>query len=114
MGLKHRRPGFTLLEIMIVVTMITILAITVRPSVSKYLERGRDAGKIVDITEIGKALRVYEIDKGGFPVGSIEGCYPQDTLVPGYLQKARVSPSGTKDVGKMDSMGMGVVPISCS
>lgn len=96
MRFTYRTSGFTLLEIMIVVTMIAILTITVRPSVSKYLERGRDTGKIVDITEIGKALRMYEIDKGTYPVGSIEGCYPQDTLVPNYLQKARVSPSGTK------------------
>ena len=96
MRFTYRTPGFTLIEIMIVVTMIAILAITVRPSVSKYLERGRDAGKIVDMSEIGKALRVYEIDKGSYPVGSIEGCYPQDTLVPNYLQKARVSPSGSK------------------
>ncbi len=80
---------------MIVITIIGILATALSIAGSWYLKKGRDASRLVNVTDITKALFVYSTVQGYFPPGTIDGCYPADLLIQAnYLKKTLVSPSG--------------------
>ena len=115
--LKSR--GFTLLEILLVVGIISLLAgiIIMAINPGKMLAKARDTQRKVGVMELNKALTQYYIDKGHFPstlsnelkgvcvtgdnassteagiscVGSVD----LSMLVPTYLPSIPVDPSGS-------------------
>ncbi|PIZ44528.1 hypothetical protein COY32_06255 [candidate division WWE3 bacterium CG_4_10_14_0_2_um_filter_41_14] len=70
-SLKGNR-GFTLIELLVVIVIIGLLAGIGISSFTGAIQRGRDAKRISDITEIGGALKRYFIDNGKYP-GSADG-----------------------------------------
>ena len=66
---KHSRRGFTLLEILLVVAIISILAgiviIAINPA--KQLGATRDAERKQIIAEVNKAMVQFYIDKAFYP-----------------------------------------------
>lgn len=70
---------FTLMEIMIVITIIAILIPIMTPEFSKYIARARDASRITDLSTIKKALLVYEQDNDGYPISFAQPA-SQDTF----------------------------------
>ncbi len=67
MRLKHQR-GFTLIEIMLVVIIISILAAMVVPNLAGRGEQARRSTAEVDITaNLATALDLYEVDNGRYP-----------------------------------------------
>ncbi len=77
---KHSLPlrgkGFTLVELLIVMTLISSLAALVLVNFRSAQMRGRDAVRKSDLRNIQTALRLYYNDIGGYPLGSgtITGC----------------------------------------
>ena len=68
-GNRNGRRGFTLIEMLLVVTIIGILAAIVVP---KLVGRGEDAkikATAVQITAFKTALGTFEVDNGYFPKG---------------------------------------------
>jgi general secretion pathway protein G len=53
------RKGFTLIEILIVVSIIGILSSTVLVAVPKIRERGNDARRVTDLRSVQQAVELY-------------------------------------------------------
>jgi type II secretion system protein G len=77
MYLKMKK-GFTLIELLVVVSIIGILTTLVFANLNSARERGRDAQRKSDLSNIRTALRMYYNDKSEYPSnnasGEILGC----------------------------------------
>lgn len=69
--LPHRSPGhsrgFTLIEIMVVITILGILAALIVPRVVGRTDDARITAAKTDISGIMQALKVYRLDNGRYP-----------------------------------------------
>lgn len=95
-----KQPGFTIVEMIVVVVIIGILAAISLVSYTTVQQRGRDAQRTTDITEVQKALEKYHAANGTYPSVGTDGTgYALTTLstalVPTYLDKIPTAPSGT-------------------
>ena len=91
-GRASRQAGFTLLELMIVISIIIILAIIVLPQYQKTVLQARESVLKDDLAQMRKLLDQYAADKGKLPQ-SLE-----DLSSSGYLREVPVDPiTGQKD-----------------
>ncbi len=78
--MKKLARGFTLIEMLVVVSLIGILATLITANLNSGRARARDAQRKSDLRNIQTALRIYYNDKGGYPTnttsGEIKGCGP--------------------------------------
>lgn len=67
--MKDARNGFTLIEILIVMSIIMVLAVMIIPGLvnSRYLVK--KATTKTEITQMESAIAMYESDYGAYPVG---------------------------------------------
>jgi general secretion pathway protein G len=79
-------PGFTLLELMIVITIIIILAAIVLPQYQKTITAAREAVLRDDLYKIRSLLDQYAADKGKLPQ-SID-----DLVSSGYMRDKPLDP----------------------
>lgn len=100
---KNQR-GFTLIEILVVVTILGILAAIVVPRILERPEQARRTKATVDIKGIEESLGLFKLDNGFYPsteqglqalvvkpqTGRIPSRYPEEA----YLKKAPVDPWG--------------------
>lgn len=64
----HRRDsGFTLLELLVVLGIISMLAGLVGPKVMKHMADAKVKAAKVQISEIGQALEMYKLDLDRYP-----------------------------------------------
>lgn len=86
------KKGFTLIEILIVVSIISLLILTgFFLARSQYL-KGRDARRKADIHKIQEAVEEYEKDHDCYPQPVLVYCQPGTGLVP-YLSKVPCDPA---------------------
>lgn len=90
--LSRQQAGFTLLELMIVISIIIILAIIVLPQYQKTVTVARESVLKDDLAQMRKLLDQYAADKGKLP-SSLE-----DLSSSGYLREVPVDPiTGARD-----------------
>lgn len=65
----RRQSGFTLVELLLVLTILAILAGIVLPKMTGSTERARVTAALTQISTFGTALGVYEVDNGSYPRG---------------------------------------------
>jgi general secretion pathway protein G len=99
--MRIQRSGFTLIEIMIVVMIITALAAMIVPRLSGRSEQAKVAVAEADIaSNIGLALKLYELDNGNYPT--------TEQGIEALLSKPSSSPSPTNwngpylETGRLD------------
>lgn len=59
--------GFSLIELLVVISIIGILSTLVMANLNSARERGRDVQRKSDLRNIQTALRLYYNDKAGYP-----------------------------------------------
>ena len=100
---SRRRRGFTLVELLLVLTILAILAGIVIPRIAGRTEEARKTAAKVEITHLVEALSMFEVDNGSFPKGAdglqslmVRPREAQNTWKGPYLQlnKAPLDPWG--------------------
>ena len=75
--LKHTKKligaGFTIIELLVVVSIISLLSSIVFASVNSARAKGRDAKRLADIKTIETALQLYYDDRGDYPAVAESG-----------------------------------------
>ena len=66
-ALRHRRRGFTLIEIMLVVVIIGILAAVIGPKLTGRTQGARISATRTSIKNLQTVLGMFEINAGRFP-----------------------------------------------
>lgn len=64
---ERSSSGFTLVELLLVLTLVAILASLVGPTVTSSMQRAREAALKEDLHVLRKALDDYYADNGRFP-----------------------------------------------
>lgn len=67
MRLHSPRPGFTLIEVMVVIVVITLLAALVAPNIFKNLGTAKDGTARSQMEMLTTALDAYRLDNGRYP-----------------------------------------------
>jgi prepilin-type N-terminal cleavage/methylation domain-containing protein len=62
-----RRTGFTLVELMVVMSILGILIAAIAPKFTAYLERGRDVQRLSDIKSMSAKFQDYNRIYGTYP-----------------------------------------------
>jgi prepilin-type N-terminal cleavage/methylation domain-containing protein len=70
---QNTKKGFTLIELMIVIAIISVLAVTLVPQLTGAQARSRDAGRVSSLKNITAVLETYYSDEGQFPVMPVKG-----------------------------------------
>jgi general secretion pathway protein G len=86
----HRSRGFTLLELMIVISIIIILAVIVMPAYQRTVVVARESVLKDDLFQMRKMLDQYAADKGQLPQSLDE------IVSAGYLREMPVDPMTEK------------------
>jgi len=68
--MKRRTRGFTLVEILVVITIIGLIMALVGPRVINYLSEAKVKAAKIQIESFGSALDLYFLDAGRYPTSS--------------------------------------------
>lgn len=66
-SVSRLRGGFTLIEILVVIAVISVLAALVAPNVFRHVGTAKDAAARSQIEMLGAALDAYRLDNGRYP-----------------------------------------------
>lgn len=67
MRIRLNNRGFTLIEIMVVIVILTLLAVLVGPKIIGRSDDAKIADAKVQIRNLETALKLYKLDSGVFP-----------------------------------------------
>ncbi len=82
----HKSQGFTLIEVVIVVTIIAFIATLSFQNLLHALDRGRHSSTLADMREVAMALERFAVDHQSYPrVRDIEALRP--ALEPKYIKQ---------------------------
>ena len=62
------RKGFTLIELMVVISIISLLSSVIFTSTNSIRISSRDSQRLLQVREFQKALEMYYYNEGGYPI----------------------------------------------
>ena len=83
------KKGFTLVELLIVISIIAVLTLLGATNWIAQQQKARDARRKADLEQIRSALEMYRTDKATYPIGN-------QTVLPAALDPKSVDPSSTE------------------
>lgn len=92
---KKNRPGFTIVELLIVCAVIAILAGVTLMATGPSRAKARDSRRISDITQIQSALESYFAERPRTDAEYPVDIYAANTLEPNHIADVPVDPAGT-------------------
>jgi general secretion pathway protein G len=97
---RRRSPGFTLIELMVVIVILGILAGLVLPRFMGRTEEAKRTKAKLQIENLEAALKLYKLDNGVYPTTEqglealvskpTTGAIPKNWREGGYLEKGQV------------------------
>ncbi len=66
----QRNQGFTLMELIVTIAILTVLAGVLVPSVGNYLDKGKKAQAAADMREVANTFNEYKLDTSNWPSNS--------------------------------------------
>ncbi len=109
---KVRNQGFTLIEMVVVISLILILLAVALPRYDQFITRAREAKLHENLTTLNKAIEEYSLDKKKAPQSL-------DDLVPGYVKFIpeditgsntwQTEPEDSQDAWDPNQLGIGSV-----
>lgn len=94
-SLRRQASGFTLVEIMVVVTIISFLAMAAVPAFQKIQRKARSSAVANDLRVFEAAFHTYAMERGSFPAEADPGVLPPE--ISGRLSESawlKVTPIG--------------------
>ena len=85
---EHESKGFTLIEILVVTTIIVLMTATAVVTYSVFLKQSRDAKRKTDISQISAALEMYRSNNDTYPTTGLS----QLTAPTIYIQSIPTDP----------------------
>lgn len=85
-SLRNKQSGFTLIELMVVVSIIGFLAAIITTGLTRSRTKTLDTVRINDVFAVQKAIEIYFNEQGTYPTGS--------SLVMGSANAACLSATG--------------------
>jgi general secretion pathway protein G len=64
---EFHQAGFTLLELLVVLTIVSLLAVVAGPQVVRYLGKAKSETARLQIRTVATALDLYLLDNGNYP-----------------------------------------------
>ena len=96
------KKGFTLVELLVVITIIAILSVAAYVAVGGQTMKAKNSRRIQDISTIQSALEIYYVEKGSYPdavsVPSVHAnfkTYDTSQLGAKYISKQPLDPWST-------------------
>lgn len=94
--MKTKKTGFTLIELIVVITIMMVATMVGVASFQSASKKSRDSRRTADLEKIRVALEMYRQDKGYYPDVTISGL--SSVLSPTYIQSVpQTGPKGAND-----------------
>lgn len=93
--------GFTLVELLVVIAVLGVLAavLIVALNPAEQLEKGRDAGRLSSVTQLGQAMQNYVTNQGTgtYPTASLVTWQTTYIVAAGEINKAITVPAASSE-----------------
>jgi prepilin-type N-terminal cleavage/methylation domain-containing protein len=97
------KRAFTVVELIVVISIIAILSGVLVPRVTDHLKSARDARRLADVKQVRNAIEQFYMDKGRYPTAdanpsyggwdvSHDGNFIRELRDEGYLEEDAVDP----------------------
>jgi prepilin-type N-terminal cleavage/methylation domain-containing protein len=97
---NKKQLGFTMIELIVVVTIMALLTVIAMVSYSTTGTKSRDSKRMADLEKVRVALELYRQEKGFYPLSYA-------LLSPTYLQEWPKDPKNSTYYYERDYLGVG-------
>lgn len=91
MNTRISKNGFTLVELLVVISIIMLLTMVVFASFEESRKKARDSARAADLARIQSALEIYGVKHGSYPAAGNGTCSGANSFASGGCLEALVS-----------------------